>query len=73
MDCYVLLALAQCDITIVTFDLWMPQMNFDTFALVVNFLNREWVLYHVTIGLFEAPNTCGIALAQIVKPFFGKV
>jgi len=57
MDHYVLPTLAQCDTTIVTFDLWMSQTSFDTFALVMNFLNWEWVPFHVTIGLFEAPNT----------------
>ncbi len=39
MDRYVLPTLAQCDIATVTFKLWMLQMGFDTFALVVNFLN----------------------------------
>jgi hypothetical protein len=72
MDRYVFPTLAQCDTAIVTFDLWMSQMSFDIFALVVNFLNREWVPCHVTIGLFKAPNICGVALAQIVKPFLAK-
>jgi len=50
----------------------MLQMGFDTFALVVNFLNWEWVLCHVMIGLFEALNTSGTALAYLVKPLLAK-
>ncbi len=72
MDCYVLPTSAQCDTTIVTFNLWMLQTSFETFALVVNSLNQEWVPCHVMIGLFEAPNTCGVALAQILRPFLAK-
>ncbi len=55
-----------------TFNLWMLRMGFDTFALVVNFLNQEWVPCHVTIGLFEAPDTSGAVLANIVKPLLAK-
>ncbi len=72
MDHYVLPTLAQCDITIVTFNLWMLRMGFDTFAIVVNFLNKKWVLCHVMIGLFEAPDIGGIALVEIVKPLSAK-
>jgi hypothetical protein len=47
-------------------------MGFDTFVVVVNFLNWEWVLCHVIIGLFEAPDTSGAALAELVKPLLTK-
>jgi hypothetical protein len=50
----------------------MLQMGFDTFALVMNFLNREWVLCHVMIGLFKALDTSGAALAELVKPLLAK-
>jgi hypothetical protein len=63
MDCYVFPILVQCDTIVVPFDMWMLRMDFDTFALIMNFLNWEWVPCHVTIGLFEAPNTSGVALA----------
>jgi len=48
-------------------------MSFDTFALIMNFLNLEWVPCHVTIGLFKALDISGVALAEIIKFFFGKV
>ncbi len=72
MDRYVFPILAQCDIVTVMFDLWMLRMGFDTFALIMNFLNWEWFPCEVTIGLFEPPNTSGIALAEIIKPLLAK-
>jgi len=44
MDCYVLPMLTQCDTIFVTFNLWMNQIGFDTFALIVNFLDWDWCL-----------------------------
>ncbi len=32
-------------------------MALDVFALVVNFLREDWMLKHITIGLFEAFET----------------
>jgi hypothetical protein len=68
MDRYVLPMLAQCDIYFITFNLWMNQTRFDTFLLIVNFLEQDRVLCHVTIGLFEATYISGIALAKLMKP-----
>jgi hypothetical protein len=73
MDRYVLPILAQCDTATMAFNLRMSWTNFDTFALIVNFLNWEWVPCRVINGLFEAPNTSGVALVEIIKLFFGKV
>jgi hypothetical protein len=68
MDCYVLHVLAQCDTNLITFDLWMNQIRFDTFAFIVNFLDRDWVPCHVTIDLFEDANISGITLVEFRKP-----
>jgi hypothetical protein len=46
MKMHVLLAIAQCVIAIVTFDLWMSKISFDMFLLVINFINDGWVPYH---------------------------
>ena len=35
---------------------------------MVNFIDDGWVPRHVTVGLFEAQDTSGAALAEIVKP-----
>jgi hypothetical protein len=38
----------------------------------VNFIDDAWVPKHVTLGLFEAPNTTSATLAKIVKPLLAK-
>jgi hypothetical protein len=68
MERYVLHAIASCATTSITFDLWMSRVGFDTFTLVVNFINDCWEPRHVIVGLFEAHDTSGVALAKIVKP-----
>jgi hypothetical protein len=72
MDTYVLPTLFSCVTTGVNFDLWMNWSGFDTFALVVNFIDDGWVPKHVTINIFEAPNITNATLEKIVKPLFAK-
>jgi hypothetical protein len=38
---------------ITSFDLWMSKQVHDIFALVINFLGKDRVPKHITIGLFE--------------------
>lgn len=45
--------------TITTFDLQVSKTALNAFTLVIKFINDNWVLHHVTIGFFEAPNTFG--------------
>jgi hypothetical protein len=40
MERYVFLALDEATMLITTFDLWMSQGGFGTFALVVNYINK---------------------------------
>jgi hypothetical protein len=55
----------------ITFDLWKLKIGFDMFALVVNFIHKEWVPYHITIGLFDAPHTSKATLIeQLKKKYF---
>jgi hypothetical protein len=63
MERYVLLAIAQCTIATTSFDPWMFKIGFNTFALVIKFINEDWVPYHVIVGLFEILNTYGTTLA----------
>jgi hypothetical protein len=58
--------------TNVTFDLWMNRSGFNTFALVVNFVDDAWVLKHVNVSLFETPNITSVALVKIIKPLLAK-
>jgi hypothetical protein len=67
MDHYVMLTLDFCVITTTSFDLWMSRSRHDTFALVINFINPQWVPCHVTMGLFEAIDITGVAMAAQVK------
>ncbi len=51
----------------------MSKSSYDTFALVVNFINQlDYVLCHITIGLFEAHDTYVAILAKQVKVLWAK-
>jgi hypothetical protein len=49
MEIYVLFALGSCAIVNISFDPWMFRTRFDTFSLVINIINKGWLLKHVTI------------------------
>jgi hypothetical protein len=68
MERYIYPLINNCEIMTVTFDLWMSRAGYDTFAVVVNFVDKSWVPQHVTMGLFGAPKTSGFALTEVVKP-----
>jgi hypothetical protein len=72
MERYVYPLINSCETVSVTFDLWMSRAIYDTFAAVVNFVDKSWVPQHVTMGLFDASKTSGVALAEIVKPLLRK-
>jgi hypothetical protein len=59
MERYVLLAFGDYAIVAITIDLWMSKIGFDIFTLVMNFINKEWVICHIIIGLFNAPDILG--------------
>jgi hypothetical protein len=40
---------------------------FDTFDIVVSFINASWEPCHVTIGIFEAHNIVGATMTNYVK------
>jgi hypothetical protein len=72
MDTYVVLALFSYATTSAIFDLWMNQIGFNTFALVVNFIDDAWVLKHVNVDIFKTPNIAGATLVEIIKPLLAK-
>ncbi len=51
---YVLSRLVECHSTIISFDFQMSKGAYDVFALVINFLGRDWQPKHIIINLFEA-------------------
>jgi hypothetical protein len=40
----------------------MFRVNFDTFAIVVSFINISWEPYYVTIGILEVHNIIGVVM-----------
>jgi hypothetical protein len=50
----VLPTLIKCHLAIASFDLWMSKGTYDVFALVINFLGKDWQPKHVIINLFKA-------------------
>jgi hypothetical protein len=51
----------------------MLKIGFDTFALVINFIDDDWMPCHVIVGLFETLDTFGITtLIEQVKHFLVK-
>jgi hypothetical protein len=70
---YMLPKLAQCQTGTASFDLWMSRGAKDIFALVWNFLDTDWKMQHVTLGMFEATNsTQGTDLAPFVEELLAK-
>jgi hypothetical protein len=41
MEIYVILDIDKCETMTTTFDLWMSRSRYDTFALVINFINQS--------------------------------
>jgi hypothetical protein len=51
-----------CDTCMMSFELWMSRGGVDTFVLIVHFLNHNWGLGHVIIGLYETIEILGVAM-----------
>jgi hypothetical protein len=66
MECHILLQLAEAT----TFDLWMSQIGFDTFVLVVNYINKKWKPCHIIVGFFEVHETMGVAMVMQLKEVY---
>ncbi len=62
MDRHVFLTLVETITMIVTFDLRMSCGGFDTFALVVNYINSKWEPCHITKNIFEVHEIFGVAM-----------
>jgi hypothetical protein len=67
METYVFLAISQCATITTMFGLWMSRLNYDTFSLVINFINQSWVPCHIIVGLFEVLNLFGVTFIEQVK------
>jgi hypothetical protein len=67
MGNYVFLALNYCIVITTSFHLWMFQVGYDIFALIINFVNKEWLSCHVIMSLFESHIYAKIVKATQVK------
>lgn len=47
--------------------LWMSRCGFDTFYLVVDFVDGEWVPRHITVSIFKVADIFGVALVEVVR------
>jgi hypothetical protein len=63
MDRYI----AKCATTIASSNLWMSRSRCDTFALIIKFIDDQWVLCYVNIAFLEARDTLGAILTIQVK------
>jgi hypothetical protein len=46
------------------FDLWMSRVGYDTFVMVVSFINSFWEPTHVTVRVFEVQNIIDGTMVQ---------
>jgi hypothetical protein len=51
---FVIKTMDSCVIVIISFDLCMSRFGYDTFVIVINFINSLWVPCHVIVEFFEA-------------------
>jgi hypothetical protein len=63
MESRVFHGLAKATTIIAMFDLWMSHSGFDTIVLVVNYINKQWVPFHVIVGIFEVHETTRVVMA----------
>jgi hypothetical protein len=66
-DNCVIPTVASCVTCTRSFNLWKFCACFDTFDIVVSFINISWEPCHVIIGIFEAHNIVGATMANYVK------
>lgn len=72
MERHALLALTKTNKVTTTFDLWVSWVGFDIFALVVNYINKNWQPYHIIMGVFEVVETMRVVMAMQLKELFSQ-
>jgi hypothetical protein len=45
----------------------MSHVSYDTFAMVVSFINTSWEFTHVTIGIFEVHDIASVTMGIQIK------
>jgi hypothetical protein len=72
MESHVLDALVKATTIIATFDLWTSFGGFDTFALVVNYINNNGFLVILLLRFFRFMRQHGLPwqLEDLLNPFY---
>jgi hypothetical protein len=47
----------------------MSRKGFDTFALIMNYINKKWEPCHVIVGIFEIHETLRVAMVVQIEGF----
>ncbi len=61
-DKYILPTLIFYITCISSFDLWMSCIGYDTFAMIISFVNSSWEPNHLIFGVFEVQNMIGATM-----------
>jgi len=72
MEHHILPSLAKVIMVTTTFDLWMFHGLFDTFTLVVNYINQKWEPCHTIMGIFEVHETTWATMPLQLRDLFVK-
>ncbi len=70
MECHGPPRLVKATTITTTFDLWMSQISFDIFVLVVNYINKKWKPCHIIAGFFEIHETMEFAMVMQLKEVY---
>jgi hypothetical protein len=49
----------------------MSHASYNTFAMVISFIDSAWQLIHIIVGLFEVHNIAGVNMVEHVKSLLG--
>lgn len=55
-------SLVSCVTCTTSFELYMLQVGYDTFAMIINFINSSWEPTHMIVRIFEVHNTTNVTM-----------
>ncbi len=62
----------KCNNVYASFDLWMSRGSINTFALIMNYLSKNWESMNVNVGMFEVNETTDSCMASQLQSLFEK-
>jgi hypothetical protein len=67
IEIHILPSFDEATMVITTFDLWMSCGEFNTFSLIINYINKKWEPFPLAMGIFLIHVTIGVAIALQLK------